>query len=124
MRFLALLVIILGIATLIFGIIFFPQASSAKQKVADSLSSGVTLDTLNATYDKIDGQLKQLQTSGMPSTDPQYVMVFGQRTSLGLAKSNVGVAKVLQTMGIIDILIGVGLVFSGCAVWRKNRNAA
>jgi hypothetical protein len=124
MRILALLVIILGIAALVFGIIFFPQASSAKQKVADSLTSGVTLDTLDATYDKIDGSLKQLQASGMPSTDPQYVMVFGQRTSLGLAKTNVGVAKVLQTMGIVDIIAGVGLVFAGCALWRKNRSVA
>ncbi len=120
MRFLALLVIILGIASLVFGIIFFPQASSTKQKVADSLTSGVTLDTLDATYDKIDAQLKQV-----PKTDPSYLTVFAQRTSLGLAKSNVGVAKVLQTMGIVDIILGVGLVLGGLGamMMRKNQSA-
>jgi hypothetical protein len=123
MRFLALLVVILGIAVLVFGIIMFPQASSARQKVADSLTSPVTLDNLDATYDQISAAFDQLKASGMPSSDPQYVMVLGQRTSLGLARSNVGVAKVVQTNGIVDVLIGVGLIFGGCAlVMRRNQN--
>jgi len=124
MRILALLVVILGIAVLVFGIIFIPQASEAKQKVADSLTAPVTLDTLDATYDQISGSFDQLKASGMPSSDPQYVMVLGQRTSLGLAKSNVGIARVLNTMGIINILLGVGLVFTGCAlIMRRNQSA-
>jgi predicted PurR-regulated permease PerM len=123
MRLLALVVVILGIATLVFGILFIPQASDAKQKVADSLTAPITLDTLDATYDQICGAYDQLKASGMPSSDPQYVMVLGQRTSLGLAKSNVGVAKVLQTMGIVNIIIGAGLVFAGCALMmRKGQN--
>jgi uncharacterized membrane protein HdeD (DUF308 family) len=123
MRLLALVVIILGIAVLVFGIIFIPQASNAKQKVADSLTSGVTLDNLDDKYDQINGAYDQLKASGMPSSDPQYVMVLGQRTSLGLAKSNVGLAKVLNTVGIINILIGVGLIFGGCAlVMRRSQN--
>jgi predicted PurR-regulated permease PerM len=124
MRILALLVVILGIVVLVFGIIFIPQASEAKQKVADSLTAPVTLDTLDATYDQISGSFDQLKASGMPSSDPQYVMVLGQRTSLGLAKSNVGIARVLNTMGIINILLGVGLVFTGCAlIMRRNQSA-
>ncbi len=71
MRLVALLVVILGIAALVFGIIFFPQASSAKQKVVDSLSSGVTLDNLNAKYDQVSGAYDQLMAAGMPSNDPQ-----------------------------------------------------
>ncbi len=122
MRILALLVVILGIAVLVFGIIFIPQASEAKQKVADSLTSPVTLDNLDDTYDQISGTYDQLKASGMPSSDAQYVMVLGQRTSLGLARSNVGIAKVLNTMGIINILIGVGMIFGGCAlVMRKSQ---
>jgi hypothetical protein len=124
MRSLALLVVILGIAVLVFGIIMFPQASSARQKVADSLTSPVTLDNLDDMYDQISGAFDQLKASGMPSSDPQYVMVLGQRTSLGLARSNVGLARKIQTDGIVDILIGVGLVFGGCAmVMRRNQNA-
>jgi predicted PurR-regulated permease PerM len=123
MRLLALVVVILGIAALVFGILFIPQASQAKQKVADSLTAPVTLDNLDATYDQISGAYDQIKASGMPSSDPQYVMILGQRTSLGLAKSNVGVAKVLQTMGIVNIIIGAGLVFAGCALMmRKGQN--
>jgi hypothetical protein len=119
MRFLALLVIILGIATLIFGIIFIPQASSTKQKVVDSLIAPVTLDNLDATYDQVNAGFKQLA-----QTDPMYIPTLVKRTSLGLAKSNVGVAMVLQTMGIVDIIIGVGLVLGGLAVMmRKNQSA-
>jgi predicted PurR-regulated permease PerM len=122
MRILALLVVILGIAVLVFGIIFIPQASEAKQKVADSLTSGVTLDNLDDKYDQINGAYDQLKASGMPSNDPQYVMVLGQRTSLGLAKSNVGVARVLNTLGIVNIIAGAGLVFAGCVlIMRKSQ---
>ena len=55
MRVLAILVIILGIAALVFGILFIPQANSARQKVADSLTSPVNLDNLDATYDQVSG---------------------------------------------------------------------
>jgi hypothetical protein len=124
MRVIAMCVIILGLAAIVFGILFIPQASSAKQKVADSLTSPVTLDTLDATYDQISGAYDKLKASGMPSSDPQYVMVLGQRTSLGLAKSNVGISKVLQTMGIIDIIIGLGLILGGFALLRRVQSAA
>jgi len=124
MRVLAILVIILGIAALVFGILFIPQANSARQKVADSLTSPVNLDNLDATYDQVSGMFDQLKASGMPSTDPQYVMVLGQRTSLGLARANVGTAKMVLTMGIVDILVGLGLVLGGFGMLRKVQSEA
>jgi hypothetical protein len=123
MRFLGLLVIILGIAAIVFGILFIPQASNTKQEVADSLTSPVTLDNLDATYDQIAGAYDQLKAAGMPSSDPQYVMVLGQRTSLGLARNSVGLAKFLNTMGMVNIIVGVGLVLAGCAVMMKKNSA-
>lgn len=124
MRVVAICVIILGLAAVVFGILFIPQASSAKQKVADSLTAPVTLDNLDATYDQISGAFDKLKASGMPSSDLQYVMVLGQRTSLGLAKSNVGIAKAVQTNGIIDIIVGLGLILGGFALLRKTQSAA
>lgn len=119
MRLLALLVVILGIATLIFGIMFIPQASSAKQEVVESLSTGVTLDNLDDTYDMVDQQLTQV-----PKDNPQYLTLFAQRTSLGLARANVGIAKMANTVGIVNIIIGVGLIFGGCALMmRRTQNA-
>ena len=124
MRVLAILVIILGIAALVFGILFIPQANSARQKVADSLTSPVNLDNLDATYDQVSGMFDQLKASGMPSSDPQYVMVLGQRTSLGLARTNVGTAKMVMTNGIIDIILGLGLVLGGFALLRRVQSEA
>jgi hypothetical protein len=124
MRVLAILVIILGIAAIVFGILYIPQANSARQKVADSLTSPVTLDNLDATYDQISGAFDQLKASGMPSSDPQYVMVLGQRTSLGLARTNVGTAKMVMTNGIIDIILGLGLVLGGFALLRRVQSEA
>jgi hypothetical protein len=124
MRILALLVVILGIATLVFGIIFIPQASDAKAKVVASLSSGVTLDNLNDKYDQASGAYAQLVAAGMPSSDPQSVMVLGQRTSLGLAKSSVGLAKFINTMGMVNIIVGVGLALGGCALMMKKNQSA
>jgi hypothetical protein len=123
MRVISIIVVILGIAAIVFGILYIPQANSAKQKVADSLTSPVTLDNLDATYDQISGAFNQLKASGMPSSDPQYVTVLGQRTSLGLAKSNVGIAKMVMTNGIIDIILGLGLVLGGFGLLRKAQAA-
>src|SRR4030042_912361 len=124
MRLLGLLVVILGIAAIVFGIMFIPQASDAKQKVEESLSPPVTLDNLNATYGQISTAYDQLKAAGMPSSDPQYVMVLGQRTSLGLAKSSIGLAKFLNTMGMVNIIVGVGLVLAGGAVMMKKNQSA
>jgi hypothetical protein len=123
MRIISIIVIILGIAAIVFGILYIPQANSVKQKVADSLTAPVTLDNLDATYDQISGSFDQLKASGMPSSDPQYVMVLGQRTSLGLARSNVGTAKMVMTNGIIDIILGLGLVLGGFVLLRKAQEA-
>jgi predicted PurR-regulated permease PerM len=124
MRAFAIVVIILGLAAIVFGILFIPQASSARQKVADSLTAPVTLDNLDATYDQISGTYDQLKASGMPSSDPQYVMVLGQRTSLGLARSNVGTAKMVMFNGIVDIIVGLGLVLAGLGMLRKVQSEA
>ena len=115
MRILALIVMILGLAVIVFGIIFLPMASSAEQEVADSLTAPVTLDTLDVTYDNIDNQVRALQ-----GNEPQYLQLFAQRTSLGLARSNVGTASLVRTLGIMNILLGLGLGVSGFVLFRKS----
>lgn len=115
MRVLAAIVIILGIAALVFGILFIPKASSAEQEVANSLTAPVTLDTLNTTYDNIDKQVR-----AMMGNEPQYLTYFAQRTSLGLAKTNIGTASLVRLLGIVNILIGVGLVATGFVMYRKS----
>ena len=115
MRILSLIVVILGLVALVYGIIFLPKASAAEQEVADSLTSPVTLDTLDYTYDNIDTQLKALQ-----GNEPQYLTLFAQRTSLGLARSNIGTASLVRSLGILNICIGLGLVLTGLVIYRKS----
>ncbi len=115
MRVLAVIVIILGLAGLVFGILFLPKASSAEQAVADSLAPKLTVDALDVTYDNIDTQVR-----AMAGTEPQYLGLFAQRTSLGLAKSNMGTASLVRMLGIVNILIGLGLMVSGFVLLRKS----
>jgi hypothetical protein len=119
MRLLGLVVVILGIATLVFGIMFFPQASDTKQKVVDSLIAPVTLENLDATYDQVNAAFGQ-----MAQTDPLYIPTLAKRTSLGLGKTNVGISKILTTSGIINIIIGAGLAIGGCALMMKKGQSA
>ena len=118
MRILSLIVIILGLAVLVFGIILLPMASSAEQEVADSLTPPVTLDTLDTTYEGIDTQVRAMQ-----GNEPQYLTMFAQRTSLGLARSNVGSASLVRTLGIINILAGLGVMIAGFVLFRKSSEA-
>ena len=118
MRVLAVIVIILGLAALVLGILFIPQASSGEKEIADSIAP-LTLDKVSDTYDQIDQQVKQMQP-----TDPQYLTYFAKRTSLGLAKANIGVAKFVRTSGTINIIVGLGLVLAGFVLLRKSQSAA
>ena len=114
MRAISIIVIILGLASIIFGILFVTQGASAKQEVADSLTPPATLDTLDDLYDQIDAQVDQ-----MSPTDPQYTMYFSKRTSLGLSRTNVGVADQVRVNGVVDICVGLGLVLAGLGLLRK-----
>jgi hypothetical protein len=53
----------------------------------------------------------------MPSAMYNYLSV--QRTSLALARTNIGVANFVQTTGIINILLGLGLILAGLALLRR-----
>lgn len=114
MRAIAIIIVILGLVSFIFGILFVTQAASAKQEVADSLTSPATLDNLDDMYDQIDAQVSQ-----MSPTDQQYTMYFSKRTSLGLSRSNVGVANQVRVNGVVDICVGLALVLAGLGLLRK-----
>ena len=118
MRVVSAIVIILGLAVLVFGIVFLPRASSAEQEVADSLTPPVTLDTLDLTYENID-----MQVDNMMGNEPQYVMLFAQRTSLGLARANVGTASMVRMLGIVNIIAGLGVMMAGFVLLRKSSEA-
>ena len=123
MRALAVIVIILGLAALVFGILFIPQASSAEKQIADSVAP-LTLGQVVAKYDALKAaEEPQIQAKTAAPTI-NYVYLSAQRALLGLAKSNIGTAKFVRLNGLIDILVGLGLVLSGLVLLRKSQSAA
>ena len=114
MKVLAAIVLILGLACLVMGIIFTINSGSARDEVATSISP-LTLDQLDAQYDQVvagqqamaPAEAAAIQSGQAPSA--LYTWMTLQRTSLGLARSNVGLASLTLTLGVLNILIGVGL---------------
>jgi hypothetical protein len=128
MRALAVIVIILGLAALVFGILFIPQASSAEKEIADSIAP-LPLNQVEAKYDAAKAAAtaqaaKEADQIKVANPSATYLYLSGQRTSLGLAKANIGTAKFVRLNGIIDILVGLGLVLAGLGLLRKSQSAA
>jgi hypothetical protein len=130
MRILGVIVIILGLAAVVFGILFIPQASSAEKEISDSIAP-LTLDQVDDKYDAVSMKYNQIKMAEEPSIQggtaapsATYNYLSAQRALLGLARANIGTTKVVRTSGIIDIVVGLGLILTGFALIRKNSAAA
>ena len=117
MRVLAVIVVLLGLASLALGILFIFQAADAEQEVADSIAP-LPLDQLDATYDSVTAQYQQMKAAGAP-IDANYNALYGNKVGLGLARANVGTASFVQSVGIISSILGAGVVLTGIAILRK-----
>ena len=130
MRVIAIVVLLLGVASLAFGVLFITEASSAEQEVADSLQP-LPLADLDAKYETVKASQMALRTAeepgiqaGTAAPSAMYNYLTIQRTSLGLARSNVGLAAFTRTSGIINIILGVGLILAGVGLLKKGQSAA
>jgi hypothetical protein len=130
MRILAIVAILVGLAAIIFGILFIPQASSGEKEIADSIAP-LTLDQVNDKYDAVSVKYDALKTAEEPQIQAgkaaptiTYVYISAQRALLGLAKSNIGTVTFIRYNGIIDIMVGLGLVAAGTVLLVKNWKAA
>ena len=126
----AIVVVVLGVAGLVFGIIFIPQASSAEQEIADSIAP-LAIAEVDAKYEAVKAnqmalamtEEPQIQAGkAAPSATYNYLTV--QRTSLGLARANIGLAGFVRTSGIIDIILGLGLILAGVGLFKKGQGVA
>jgi len=117
MRAMAIIVVILGIASLVFGILFVTQAASAENEVAESIDP-VTLDELDERYDQAKPGIKDMEAAGM-EVDLDTKL---QKTGLGLARANYGTARAVRVNGVVDICVGLGLVLAGLALLRKAQS--
>jgi hypothetical protein len=107
---------ILGIAAIVFGVLYIVQAGSGQQEIADSIAP-LTIDKVPGMYDQVSAQLKQI-----PQNDPNYLPTSLQKTSLGLAKANIGAVKSVRMTGYINIGLGLGLALAGIALMSKSNS--
>lgn len=126
MRIIALIIIILGLAAIVCGIIFLPMASSGKNEIAVSIAP-LTLDQVNAKYDAVVVKHDQIKAAeepniqaGKAAPSDMYNYLSSQRALLGLAKSNIGIVNFIQFVGILNILIGLGMMLTGFFIFRKS----
>jgi hypothetical protein len=129
-RCIAIVVAVLGVVGLVFGIIFITQASSAEQEVANAIQP-LKITEVDAKYEAVKTKQMALAMTeepqiqagkAAPSTMYNYLTV--QRTSLGLARANIGLAGFVRTSGIIDIIVGLGLILAGVGLFKKDRSVA
>jgi hypothetical protein len=118
MRVISVIVAILGLAVLVFGILFVLQGISGEQEVADSIAP-LPLEKLDAQYDALTSQYNQMKEAGTPP-GAEYNNLAVNKVGMGLARANVGTASFARTSGIIDIILGLGLVLAGLALYRKQ----
>jgi len=124
-RFYAMIVALIGVAILAMGIIFVMQANTAKQTVADEISP-IPLSGLNAQYDAIKTAQEQYMAAeganvqaGKAAPSAGYNYTSAQRALLGLAKSNIGTSGFVMMSGIVDIVLGLGLILTGTMLYMK-----
>ena len=126
MRTLAIITIILGLVSIVLGVMFIVQSGSGKQEIADSVKP-LTLDQVNPTYDKVSASFDQMMAkeepniqAGKAAASDTYNYLSAQRALLGLAKSNVGNVNAVMMNGIVDIVLGLGIALVGITLFAKK----
>ena len=126
MRVISIIVVILGVATLAFGILFLMQAGSAEKQIADEVKP-LKLAELDAKYDAVTPKQEGLMAkeepqiqAGQAAPSAMYNYLSAHRSLLAIARSNVGIAKFVRTSGTVNIIIGLGLIVVGLAMMVKK----
>jgi len=129
-RGIAIVVAVLGVVCLVFGVIFITQASSAEQEIASEIQP-MKIAEVDAKYEAV--KIKQMALAmteepqiqaGKAAPSAMYNYLTVQRTSLGLAKANIGLAGFVRTSGIIDIIVGLGLILAGVGLFKRGQSVA
>jgi len=129
-RWIAVVVAVLGVVSLVFGIIFVAQASSAEQEITSEIQP-LKIAEVDAKYEAVKtNQMALAKTeepkiqAGTAAPSAMYNYLTIQRTSLGLARANIGLAGFVRTSGIIDIIVGLGLILAGAGLFKKSQSVA
>jgi hypothetical protein len=106
----ALLVTLIGVAAIVFGVLFIMEAGNSTDELAAEISP-LTTSQVNATYDQISAALK---------ASPQDVSLALQKGSLALAKSTLSTIDFVQKSGILSIIMGAGFVLTGLLFMKRD----
>ena len=124
-RFYGIIVALIGVAILVMGIVFMAQANTAKKTVANEISP-ITLSNLNAQYNTVEAAQEAQAAkeepgiqAGQAAPSAMYNYLSAQRALLGLAKSNMGTSGFVMMSSTVDIILGIGLVLIGVALYMK-----
>ena len=110
----AIVIAVIGIVCLVFGIMGIIGAGNSEQEVADEIAP-VTIANLDTTYDQISAAY-----SAVRGTDaPEESVLLGKKTALGLARSNIGTIKFIKNNGVLEIIIGAGLVLASVGLFKQ-----
>jgi hypothetical protein len=127
MRALAIVVLVLGVIALAIGVTGITQASSAEATIASEISP-LKIADVNSKYEAVKASHNQMRAAeepniqaGKAAPSDMYNYLSIQRTSLGLTRSNLGFATFIRMNGILNIIIGVGLVLTGYGLFRKGK---
>ena len=122
MRAISIIVAILGLASLVFGVLFIVQAGSADKTLAEELKPLMTSE-VNAKYDAVTPKQRGIMAqeepkiqAGQALPSDMYNYLSAQRASLGLAKANLGTASFVRMSGMVDAVLGLALVLGGWVV--------
>jgi hypothetical protein len=122
----SLIIIAVGAAALVFGIMFIVQSGSGKQQIADDIAP-LTIDQVDAKYDAVVAQQNTIRAAeepkiqaGQAAPSSMYNYLTIQRTSLGLARTNIGLVGFTRMAGIINICVGVGMLFAGAFLMQRR----
>ena len=130
MRVMAIIILVLGVASLALGVMFITEASAAEQEIADSIQP-LKISEVDGRYEQVKANQMTLRAAEEPQIQAQkaqpssmYNYLTIQRTSLGLTRSEIGLVSFTRTTGIIDIVLGLGLILAGLGLFKKGQSAA
>ena len=110
---LAVLVTLVGVACVVFGILFILEAGSSRDTIAAEIAP-LQLSQVDAKYEEAKAAL-----AAVAGTAQEQVVAL-QKTSLGLAKANIGTVNFVQNAGIVNLIIGSGFVFAGIGLFIRD----
>lgn len=122
-----MVITIIGIIGIVFGIIFIAQGGSSLKKIAADLDP-LPIAEVNNKYESVKASHNAIKAAeepkiqaGQAAPSAMYNYLSAQRASLGLAKSNIGLASLVKTIGAIAIILGAGFIITGVCLYKNKR---